>query len=69
MLRSSPIRIVGVDEDLTLRAARLRLRHYSRLSLADCYLIALAGKLRATIITTDSALRDVERVNVVLLRV
>jgi len=68
MIRASPIRIVGVDEELTVQAAKLKLRHYSRLSLADCYLLALAKKLGATVVTTDHAVREAGEARVILLR-
>ncbi|RLF17287.1 MAG: PIN domain nuclease, partial [Thermoprotei archaeon] len=48
LLRNSPVTIVGVDEDLTIRAAKLKLKYYDVLSLADCYLIALAKRNKAT---------------------
>ncbi len=67
MLRSSPITILGVDEELTITAAKLKLRYYNRLSLADCYLLALARRKRATVVTTDQALKDVEDAHVVVL--
>lgn len=64
LIRNSPVIPVGVDEDLTLSAARLKLRYYGKLSLADCYLAALAGRLNATVLTSDPALRDVGEVDV-----
>lgn len=67
MLRSSPVEILGVDEELTLAAAKLKLRYYNTLSLADCYLLALAKRRKATVVTTDKALKSVEGVNVVVL--
>lgn len=65
LLRNSPIAFVGVDEGLTLEAARLK--HRYELSLADCYLIALARRKRATIITTDRGVKEVDEVPTVLL--
>jgi len=64
LLRNSPIEIVGVGEDLTLSAAKIKLKNYEKLSLADCYLVALAEKLKATILTTDPTLRNVEKIKV-----
>ena len=69
LLRSSPIAIVGVNEKLTVEAARLKLRHYGRLSLADCYLLALAKLAKATVVTTDGAIEEVGEAPAVLLRV
>ncbi len=59
LIRGSPIRIVGVDEDLTVEAARLKLKHYAFLSLADCYLLAAGEKLKATVVTTDSRIKEI----------
>ena len=69
MLRSSPIVVVGLDEELTVEAAKLKLKYYDRLSLADCYLIALAKRNRATIITTDNAIKEVKEAPTVVLPV
>ena len=67
LLRNSPISIVSVEEDLTVGAAKLKLKYYNVLSLADCYLIALAKKNKATIITTDQNVRDVNEVPTILI--
>ncbi len=67
LLRNSPITIVSADESLTVKAAELKLRHYEKLSLADCYLLALAGLVKGTVVTTDSRIEDVAEVPVVLL--
>ena len=69
LLRNSPITIVGVDESLTVEAARLKLKYYKRLSLADCYLIALARQREAEIVTTDVDVKEVNEVPTVLLSV
>mgnify|MGYP000448039281 CR=1 FL=1 len=60
LIRSSPINIISPNENLTLKAAKTKLKHYNILSLADSYLIALANQLKATIITTD---KDIEEAN------
>ncbi len=69
LLRSSPIKIVGVDEELTIEAAKLKLKYYNTLSLADCYLIALAKQSRATIVTTDRSIRNVDEAPTTLLAI
>ncbi len=69
LLRSSPIKIVGVDEELTIKAAKLKLKYYNTLSLADCYLIALAKRSRATIVTTDRSIRSVNEAPTTLLAI
>lgn len=68
LLRNSPIEIIGVSEDLTLEASKLKLKHYNILSLADCYLIAVAKKLRAVIVTTDSMIKEVKEMPTILLK-
>jgi len=67
LLRNSPVVFIGVNEELTLEAARLKHRYYGELSLADCYLIALAKEKRATIITTDRSVKKVGEVPAILL--
>ncbi|HEW94066.1 MAG TPA: PIN domain-containing protein [Thermoprotei archaeon] len=54
-------------EDLTVNAAKLKLKYYSILSLADCYLIALAKRSKATIITTDQNVKSVDEYPTILL--
>ena len=67
LLRNSPIVIVGVDEDLTINAAKLKLKYYNVLSLADCYLIALAKKNKAKVITTDQDIKEVNEAPTILI--
>ena len=67
LLRNSPITIISIDEDLTIRAAKLKLKHYNILSLADCYLIALAKQNGATIVTTDHNMKEVNEAPTILL--
>ena len=69
LLRNSLIKIVGIDKSLTVEAARLKLKYYKRLSLAHCYLIALAKQREAEIITTDADVKDVNEVSTVLLSI
>lgn len=69
LLRESPITIVEVGEELTVAAAKLKLKYYNLLSLADCYLIALAKLYKATIITTDSRVKEVREAPTILLEV
>jgi len=57
LLRNSPVNIVGIDEALTIEASKLKLKYYNTLSLADCYLIALAKQNKATIVTTDQNIK------------
>ncbi len=57
LIRNSPIKIIGLNEELTIEAARLKIKYYNILSLADCYLIAFAKKYNAKIVTTDQAVK------------
>ncbi len=69
LLRNSPINIIGVDEGLTIEAAKLKLKYYNVLSLADCYLIALAKQRKAVIITMDQNIKSVDETPVTLLQI
>jgi len=69
LIRSSPIKIVSPNENLTLNAAKIKLKHIKTLSLADSYLIALANQLKATIITTDKNIKNVNEVPTTLLAI
>ena len=69
LLRNSPIEIIGVDENLTLEAAKLKLKYYNILSLADCYLIAMAKILKAIIVTTDGSIKNVDEASTILLTI
>lgn len=69
MLRTSPIKIASIDEHLTIVAAKLKLKHYRVLSLADCYLIALAKTQGATVVTTDRNVKEAEEASTILLTV
>jgi len=63
------INVVTVDEELTLEAAKLKLKYYNVLSLADCYLIALAKRIKARVITTDPGVRECKEVLVTLISI
>jgi predicted nucleic acid-binding protein len=67
VLRNSPIKIVTLDEELTLESARLKHKYWNKLSLADAYLAALAKQLRATIVTADTTLAEIEEAETVLI--
>jgi len=59
LIRNSPLVVKEIDETLTVEAARLKLKYYDKLSLADCYLIALAKQLKSSVVTTDSRVKEV----------
>ena len=51
ILKAMPIRVVESDEDLRLRAARIKAEH--RLSLADAWVAATAERLGAVLVHKD----------------
>jgi len=66
LIRNSPIKIISMDEELTLEAAKLKMKYYQALSLADCYLIAFAKLHKAKIVTSDHVLKEINEVPVIL---
>ena len=58
LIRQSNIRLPVIDELITSHAARLKLEHENLFSLGDCYLLATAKVVDATILTTESRLRE-----------
>ncbi len=69
LIRSSPIEIIGLNKELTVNAARLKLKYYNILSLADCYLVALAKQKKACIVSTDGGVKKVEGVRTIVLSI
>jgi len=69
LIRSSPIKIISPDENLTLKAAKTKIKHSKTLSLADSYLTALANQLKATIITTDKNIKNINEAATILLTI
>ncbi len=65
LIRSSSINVIGCDEGLTVYVARLKHKHYNTLSLADCYLITLAKIKKASILTTDKYVKEVNEVSTI----
>ena len=55
-LRRTKVQVVETDEQLTRAAGLEKCRQPHRLSLADCYALSLAKKLKATLLTTDGEL-------------
>lgn len=68
LLRASPIVFVGLNEELVIEAARLKVKYYRILSLADCFLVALAKLHKADVLTCDPAIQDVEEVRAVYIK-
>ncbi len=63
------IKVLVVNKELTIEAAKLKLKYYNLLSLADCYLIALAKKIRARVVTTDHDIKACKEVPVTLISI
>ena len=63
-IRESPIEVVATDEELTRRAGEKKCVYRGKLSLADCFCLALAELKNAVILTTDSELAKVKEVSV-----
>lgn len=62
-LRSTSIRIVDVDLITTIEAARIKATH--PISYADCFAVALAREMQASVITGDPEFEILERDNIV----
>ena len=58
MIKSMPIEIVGVDEEITMRAAKIKATH--KLSFADAFAAALTIAKKATLITGDKEFKGLE---------
>lgn len=52
-VRNSGIRLVGADFDLMKHAGEIKSRHRGKLSMIAAYMIALAKKLDAVLVTSD----------------
>lgn len=63
-VRGSDLVLVATDEDLTLKAGEKKCKYGDRLSLADCFALALSELKGATLLTTDRELAKVEEVAV-----
>ena len=56
--RKSALRVVATDEELTRAAGRLKCACRGRISLADAYVIAMAQRVKGTLVTTDHVLGE-----------
>ena len=63
--RRTGIGIVETDEELDRAAGVEKCRQSFSLSLADCYALALARRLRAALLTTDGELAKVKDIRTV----
>ena len=64
-LRRTSLRIIETDEELSRMAGHEKCRQ-QKLSLADCYALGLAKRLKATLLTTDSELAKIREIRSLL---
>lgn len=57
------------DEKMTRDAARIKARHENTLSLADSYTIALNEKVKGTLLTTDSGIKNSKETKTILIKI
>jgi predicted nucleic acid-binding protein len=63
-VRDSGVMPIATDEELTLKAGERKCKYGGKLSLADCFSLALSELKEATLLTTDSELARVKEVSV-----
>jgi predicted nucleic acid-binding protein len=63
-VRASGLVPVSTDEKLTWKAGEKKCKYRDRLSLTDCFFLALSELKKATLLTTDSELTKAEKVTV-----
>ena len=68
-VRNSPIKQVPAAGELTREAAKIKLTHKRRVSLADAYLIALTKQVKGKAVTTDPTIKEILRDKCILLKV
>jgi predicted nucleic acid-binding protein len=54
-----PIKIIGVDREMALDAARLKAKY--PIAYADCFAAALAGKMKVSVVTGDPEFKRLEK--------
>ena len=61
-IRGSDVGLIATDETLTRKAGEKKCKYKGKLSLADCFCLALSELKKATLLTTDSELAKVKEV-------
>ena len=61
---SKDLEVIPVDTELALKAGKIKAKYKKLLSLADAIIVALTQKEKATLITTDKRLENIEEINV-----
>lgn len=63
-IRESGLEVIAADEELTKTAGEKKCRYKGRLSLTDCFSLALAELKKAVLLTTDSELAQIKEIKV-----
>ncbi len=63
-IRGSDVGSIATDEELTMKSGEKKCKYRGKLSLADCFSLALSELKKATLLTTDSELAKVKEVKV-----
>lgn len=63
-IKNSRIKIMSVDYDLMKVAGQIKSMHKGKLAMTDAYMIALAKKLDAVLVTSDDTIARTSEVNV-----
>lgn len=63
-VRGSDVGSVATDEELTRKAGEKKCKYRGKLSLADCFSLALSELKKAILLTTDGKLAKVKEVRV-----
>lgn len=63
-IRGSAIKVVPTTEELVKKAGEKKCKHRKKLSLADCFVLALAELEHAIILTTDPELEKLKDIKV-----
>lgn len=67
--RRTRLMIIETDGELSKLAGMEKCKHRMKLSLADCYALALAKQFKSTILTTDKELARAEGVSTLLFKI
>ncbi len=60
-IRTSPIKQVPVEGELTREAGKIKLKYRGKISLADAFLIALTYQVKGVALTTDPSIKNILR--------
>jgi predicted nucleic acid-binding protein len=63
-IKNSRIKVMGVDYELMKVAGQIKSMHKGKLAMIDAYMIALAKKLGAVLVTTDDKIARMSEVKI-----